>query len=223
MEKLLMQKINGISFPNIDVSTPAMIQKSELVALQGFQLDNLREAMKYVTNWSIAIDGGANIGTWTNELSNHFEEVYSFELAPDTFECLQENIMHWDISSSVHAWNKAISSVITTVGVDEGKNKNPRSGGRHISKDGDIPTVTIDSLNLSDLGFLKLDLEGHEADGLIGAIQTLEQFHPVVLIENKPKLASRYGNISAVNILENMGAKLVNKVGNNQMDWIFVW
>ena len=219
-----MKQINGICFPDIDVSSPTMIEKSKVVAEQGFQLDSLRAALQYVNDWSIAVDGGANIGTWTHELSNHFHNVYSIELAPDTFECLQHNIEHWGIDSNVHLMHRAISNVSSNyVGLSEGEAKTPRSGGRHIKGTGDIETIAIDDLKLPSLGFLKFDVEGHEAQALEGAQQTLKQFHPIVLIENKTRFANRYGNSSAVDILTNLGAQLVHKAGPNQIDWIFSW
>lgn len=218
-----MKNIDGLYFPDIDVSTPQMIEKSKRVARHGFQLDNLREALQFVNSWDTAIDGGANIGTWTCVLAKKFKNVYSFELAPDTFECLQKNIDVWDIRSNVHPMNQALSNNHRLVGVVDGKAKRSRSGGRHIGGHGDIKTTTIDSLNLSSLDFLKLDVEGHESQALEGAQETLKRFHPVVLIENKFEFDSRRSGKSAVDILRNLGASVVHKAGKNQIDWIFVW
>lgn len=219
-----MKQINGVCFPDIDVSTPKMIEKSKIVSIFGFQINNLNSALKYVTNWSIAIDGGANIGTWSYRLSNHFKKVYAFELAPDTYKCLCNNVKYWQIDKQVETANQAISNKQTYVGVANGTSKHPRSGGRHIQGQGNIPTIMLDDLDLPNLGFLKLDLEGHEAKALEGARHILSKFKPVVLIENKPKLAKRYKhNLSAVNILTEMGARVVEKVGNHQSDWIFSW
>lgn len=219
-----MKKIDGIWFPDIDVSNKVQVEKSKRVASEGFQLDNLREALKFVTNRSVAIDGGANIGTWTNELSNHFEMVYSFELVPETFNCLKQNIRHWGIENDVIVQNRAISNVNSYVGFAEGTVIKSRSGGRHIKGKGKIPTIILDDLDLDNLGFLKLDLEGHEAQAIEGAQGLLTKFKPVVLIEHKPQLAKRYGKkTNAVSILENLGARVVHKAGKNKIDWIFTW
>ncbi len=40
-----------------------------------------------------------------------------------------------------------------------------------------IPTVTIDSLNLANAGFIKIDVEGHELAALRGATATIGGGH----------------------------------------------
>lgn len=220
-----MKDIKGISFPDIDVSTPGMVRKSQRIATTGFQLDSLRTALQYITDWSVAIDGGAHIGTWSWVLSKHFQTVYAIELAPDTFECLEKNVKHWGIESNVITMNRAISNTRSSVGVvEDDVAKIPRSSGRHIGSGNNIQTLVLDDLNLSNLGFLKLDIEGHEANALDGARELLTRLRPVVLIENKPQLAARYGETSqAVHILNSLGAKLVCKAGQKEIDWIFAW
>ncbi len=46
-----------------------------------------------------------------------------------------------------------------------------------------VQAVTIDSLNLPRLDFLKIDIEGMEIDALIGARQTLEKHQPWCWVE----------------------------------------
>jgi FkbM family methyltransferase len=48
----------------------------------------------------------------------------------------------------------------------------------------DVPVVTIDGLNLQRCNFIKIDVEGMEADVLRGAARTVEQFKPILYVEN---------------------------------------
>jgi FkbM family methyltransferase len=46
-----------------------------------------------------------------------------------------------------------------------------------------VPTMTIDSLRLEDVGFIKIDTEGHELAVLEGAAETLSRWRPNLVIE----------------------------------------
>jgi FkbM family methyltransferase len=47
-----------------------------------------------------------------------------------------------------------------------------------------VPSLTLDSLGLTDVTLLKVDVEGHQADVLAGATSTLARCRPAVLIED---------------------------------------
>jgi len=214
-----MKQIKGIWFPDRDILTTKQ-GKLNRMAEHGFHLSHLAAALQYVTNWTIAIDGGANVGFWTKEMATRFEKVLAFELDPDTFACLEKNI---DIEN-VSIVNKGLSDTHDHVGIANGRNDN--SFGRHVSGRGNIETVTIDSLNLTDLGFLKLDVEGYEGKVLHGARNTLTKYKPIVVIEhkpNKPFLVKRSGSHDPIKILNELGATLIDKVGKNNIDWVFGW
>jgi len=63
----------------------------------------------------------------------------------------------------------------------------------------DVRTTTIDALGLTDLGFMKLDLEGSELDCLRGASETLERCSPVVMTE-----VTGVGGASSADLLGHM-------------------
>jgi len=67
------------------------------------------------------------------------------------------------------------------------------SGGNSISADCEYTTraVTVDSLNLRDVDFIKMDLEGWEYPALIGAEQTLMQCRPVLMLEYEKNSPNR--------------------------------
>ncbi len=87
---------------------------------------------------------------------------------------------------------------------------------------GDIPTIRIDDLELPDLAFFKLDIEGYEARALRGAEQTLLRFKPLVMFEDKPKKSAHFGDPrESHEFLESLGAKPIACIGPKQIDWLY--
>ena len=42
---------------------------------------------------------------------------------------------------------------------------------------------TLDSFNLENVGFIKIDIEGHELKALLGGLETLKKNRPVIVFE----------------------------------------
>jgi FkbM family methyltransferase len=47
----------------------------------------------------------------------------------------------------------------------------------------EIPLRTLDSFQFEKVGFIKIDVEGHELEVLRGAAKTIQRYHPHLLIE----------------------------------------
>lgn len=48
-----------------------------------------------------------------------------------------------------------------------------------------IKCVTVDSLNIKDVDFIKIDVEQYEWFAVQGAKQTIEMYHPIIMMEVK--------------------------------------
>jgi hypothetical protein len=46
-----------------------------------------------------------------------------------------------------------------------------------------VEARTIDSFGFPEVSLMKIDVEGHEAEVLVGAANTIGAFHPVIIIE----------------------------------------
>ena len=53
-----------------------------------------------------------------------------------------------------------------------------------------VEHITIDSLNLHTCDYIKIDVEGAEILVLMGAIETIKKFKPVIMFENTDKKVS---------------------------------
>ena len=173
-----------------------------------FEGNNLVAAMKYCKP-GVAIDGGAHVGSWSIKMAEFFSEVHAFEPDSQNFSCLEMNIHGLE---NVKAYNKAIGDSPCRRSLKEGTN----SGSGYLVDGEDFEVITVDSLNLTGLSFLKLDIEGYEPFAIEGAKETIEKYSPVVLVEQKD-ITARYGLhfMEAGKRLEKLGYSLVERVNND--------
>ena len=126
-----------------------------------------------------AVDVGANIGFFSREFSTFFNHVHSFELDADVRECLKSNTS--DLSNvSVYEFGLGAEQKEVEYKFDN------RSGYTRIinyqtNKTGSIDT--LDSLGLTDIDLIKIDVEGYELNVLEGAKNTISQYKPLLIIE----------------------------------------
>lgn len=129
----------------------------------------------------LAIDAGANVGLYTYWIARSASEVVAFEPQPDLAKRVADSGIH---GLTMH--NCALSD---TVGFAE--LHLPRSSSGEASlRTLDVPTETVtvplstlDSFELADVGFFKVDVEGHEEALLRGAAQTLRRSDASLYIE----------------------------------------
>lgn len=171
----------GWSFPDADEQ---MLR--ELAPDGTYQGSHVTAALKHVTDRSLAVDCGAHVGTWSRLLSATFQRVIAIEPSLDTCEALRVNMAAFACANveirqvAVGAEPGTVSMVLSAPAAAL---KN--TGARFVRTGGDIPRITIDSLQLPSLGFLKMDIEGSESLALEGAAETLKRCRPIVLFENK--------------------------------------
>lgn len=195
-----MKMKNGLAFPDADQYLFDRIPEQGV-----WQDDALKAGLSHCKKFRLALDCGAHIGTWSIELSKTFETVIAFEPAPDTFECLEVNTKKigniYCNQKAIGKKEKMVSMTMTDKDVER-----KHTGARFIKRGGDINCISIDSLRLEDVDFIKLDLEGGEPDAVIGAIKTLHRCKPVVVFEDK-------GFQKRFNYLENATRLLLTKFG----------
>ena len=147
-----------------------------------------KTALKYVKRWRNCIDIGSNVGMWTRELAQKFEQVYCFEPNPNFIECFNKNIhetnvqlFQYGLSNKEHTASQEFNSTTLT------------------NIPGNIKCRTLDSFNLNDIDFIKIDVDGFEVEVLLGAENTIKRNNPVINVEMKdrkrPKTCKRIKRI----------------------------
>lgn len=190
---------------------------------------------KYITNESIIIEGGCHIGTHTVKLGMIAKYVYAFEPYPKSYNLLSKNIELNNLNN-VGIFQKGLSKNFDRVKFDwtgEGRGNPGGSGlsdnpiGRDhkcpiMSNDISVELTTIDSLNLKRLDFIKLDIEGYEINAIMGGINTIKKYKPIILLEDW----ATHGkfNINSTKekfkILIDMGYNITQE--GNQPDFLFI-
>jgi FkbM family methyltransferase len=124
------------------------------------------------------IDGGAFDGDSHRELASllPIREAYLFEPDPENYRTLVENSKSFD--TGVHCLPLALSDGYRILSFGGGTGESSAisdSGGQSIA------TVSLDQfLPHRSIDFLKLDIEGAEADAINGAKEILQRSQPVV-------------------------------------------
>ena len=145
-------------------------------------VEQINEVLEYVPERSVCVQAGGACGLWPLALSKSFQTVYTFEPYLPNFRALTYNCMDTD---NVIALNAALGDSNGTVGIKWDRGHNANLGAQYISKNGDIPLLTVDSLALDSLDLLYLDIEGGEGPAIKGAKESILKHRPVVVYENR--------------------------------------
>ncbi len=145
---------------------------------------------QYVKEGDVVIDAGAHIGThtiWYSKKVDHSGKVYAFEASTKAYECLIHNCKG---IKNISLHNTALGEKSGTVTINEiAENQ----GMNFTTENGDIPMITIDSLGLNKLNFIKIDCEGAEPEILDGATETIARCKPIMFIEINKEALKRNG------------------------------
>ena len=219
-----MFQFQNIWFPDGEKHFPDwMKQNGEIVDGRGtYQIKKLRAAIEHCKQFRHAVDIGAHVGLWSIHLAKRFQMLTAFEPVPEFAECWLKNMAN--VSPNTSCVGVALGAsrgrvAMKIPSLDSGID----SGGTHVSGPGDIELHTLDSFELKDVDFIKIDCEGYELEVLKGARDTLERCKPCVIVEQKPhKMGPNFGikGTPAVDYLREMGAELKREISG---DFILAW
>lgn len=169
---------------------------------QAYQGKKQLAALKHVKQHRVAVDVGAHVGLWSYNLAHEFATIFAFEPVAAHRECFERNLQ--GVGQHVHLKAMALGAVEGMVSMHSEQGS---SGNTTVAGKGDIPMHTLDSLELQDVDFVKLDCEGFEENVLRGGIETIKQWKPVVIVEQKRDHSTRFGlpTLGAVTFLKSLG------------------
>ena len=147
------------------------------------QLAQRDNSLRYVKKWRNAIDVGSNVGEWTRPLAKKFQQVICFEPNPNFRECFNKNISETNVT--LHPYG--LSNYEHTVTQGFNSTHLNETVGDTAPKDGDIQCRTLDSFNLTNVDYIKIDVDGFEVPVLQGAQETIRKNKPVINIEMKER------------------------------------
>jgi len=176
-----------------------------------YELEHIKPCIEICSSFRTAVDCGAHVGSWSKELADSFDKVISYEASSDNYECLVKNTE----GLNIEAHNLGVGEKNGFCSLHPPVNPG-NSGAAWVVEGDDFEVVTLDSQNLVDVDFIKIDVEGYEPMVLKGAENIIKRDKPVILVEQK-KVTARYGMDyqEAGKILESWGYVLVKLLNND--------
>jgi FkbM family methyltransferase len=199
-----------------------------LCGFEGFLEIELVHLSAFAKGKGAAVDIGANQGLYSYKMSKIFPKVYSFEIN----DTLMEKLIAYN-PGNIEIINKGISSqsgnAVLYIPVLKGQPlygwaslspNNCPDTQEHIEKPVDI--CPLDTFQLDNVSFIKIDVEGHEVEVLKGAVQTLKQCRPTVLIEIKEENLSEVRRLFANVGYQQQSLKDLLGISGSEQNYIFV-
>ena len=204
---------NGVYWPIKDGPEPITPEYAHNLSTC-YQLMNVypdipENISKFVEKKNVVIQAGGNVGFYVNKYAQIFKNVYTFEPDPLNFYCLNLNCT----STNVHKFQACLGNEHKCVNIFN-TNETLGHGGSHVTGEGRIPTLKIDDLNLNECDLIHLDIEGYEKFAILGGINTIKKFKPVIVMEDAPVWKSRYNSsIEEIEqLLYGLGYKFIRRV-----------
>ena len=180
-----MKQVAGIWLPDNDTHFAKALAESPMVDGHGtYQLAKIEKCLAVTERRRVALDIGAHVGVYTWHLSRYFQCVHAFEPAAPNYQCLLENVGHLN---NMYTHNVAIGDEPGRLRIHQGDNtKNVRwsalvEGGDYC----DVDMITIDSLKLKHVDYIRVDVKGYEPKVIAGAAETIARCRPLVLFDDR--------------------------------------
>jgi len=172
-----------------------------------------------------SVDVGVYRGVYTYQLAKKCKHVHAFEPNPLLFSYLNKNLKK--LVKNITLYETALSDVssVTDLKIPEryrtlNKNnyeemyklgaatihkKNLLNNEKYITRK--IKTAKLDEVLLNNkIGFIKIDVEGHEQNVINGALEIIKKHKPVVLVEIEEKHSQQKVE-ETINFINNLGYK----------------
>jgi FkbM family methyltransferase len=166
--------------------------------------DTMLKLKEYIDPTKDILEIGANCGTSSivySSFLNSNSKIYAYEPQKNMFDLLNLNIVNNSLQDKIIPINKGLfcyngTAIMNDIDLDGGggnvekrytsENNLPCNyGGIGLGRNGEkIEVVTLDSLNLDNIGFIHCDAQGSENFIFSKSLETIRKNRPVILYEN---------------------------------------
>jgi FkbM family methyltransferase len=213
-----MKLSRGVWLPDGDEHFAGMMERVPRQRLKDgrsvgvYQWEKVQSAIEHCKKRRVALDIGAHVGLWSMWLADAFKSVIAFEPVRKHAECWSLNVRQPNAELREHA----LGAEPGYIGIASGEEN---TGNAHVSGHGNIPVVTLDSLELPRVDLIKIDTEGFESAVIQGGRETIMRCRPIMAVESNGQ-HERYGLPEPVGLLESMGAKVLHRMRHDViMGW----
>lgn len=171
--------------------------------------------MECVNENDIILDIGANVGLYTILLNKYKNcTTYSFEPIKYTFDLLNKNLAINGVNAKVY--NIGLSDKNKVENFYFNYKEIAASSMRDLREDNNVEIVKCDirklddfvaEENISNIDFIKIDVEGAELFALRGGAESIKQYKPIIFCEMLRKWAKKfdYHPNDIIELLKNIG------------------
>lgn len=140
-----------------------------------------------------AIDIGAHIGTWSYYFAKRFKRVYAWEPVELHAKCFERNVDTGNVTLFREALGES-EGVVRINAIAESTGDSHVVGRSEAGIEARMTTLDsrMDAIS-GAVDLMKIDCEGYEYFILRGAEAVIIKHKPVVVVEQKPGKAQRYG------------------------------
>lgn len=138
-----------------------------------------------------AVQAGGACGIWPLELAKHFAAVFTYEPDPLNYFCLERNVAN--LPHKIAAKRAALGEHpgLCVVKLDPSEKYNAGAGytvpvPANVDPVEVAQVVRLDDEPVFNVDLICLDVEGREIEALRGANSVIEQWQPIIMIEEKP-------------------------------------
>ena len=171
--------------------------------------------MECVNENDTILDIGANVGLYTILLNKYKNcTTYSFEPIKYTFDLLNKNLAINGVNAKVY--NIGLSDKNKVENFYFNYKEIAASSMRDLREDNNVEIVKCDirklddfvaEENISNIDFIKIDVEGAELFALRGGVESIKQYKPIIFCEMLRKWAKKfdYHPNDIIELLKNIG------------------
>jgi len=185
-----------------------------------FESQLIEWAKQFCKPDKLFLDIGAHTGTYAISLASNAENVVAFEPQKATYYSLCGSVALSGLSDKITCHNVGLGAedqvgeqVLNIVSNDGGGSSLLPGENERVLREETIVVRTLDSFQLKNVGFIKMDVENNELNVLRGGLETLrESGYPAILFESNGSNPALFGFLK-----EALGYKIVPVGGVNNM------
>lgn len=189
-----------------------ILDKDDVMQISLFPYEPMETELikKHIRKGDITVDVGANIGYYTLLMAKLKAVVHSFEPEPNNFTLLKNNV-ELNHFTNVILHNKAVSNIngkakfiLADYGIGQHKLGNSKFGTRTID-------VTVTTIDLENIDFAKIDVEGAE----LLVLQGMKTLPNKMILEFNTENLKEHGTTPTefFNFVKNYSIKQITKDG----------
>jgi FkbM family methyltransferase len=219
-----MKQVRGFWLPDSETHLVPFLENGPMFAGgPTYQAHKWQKALTLFEGRRHFVDVGAHCGLWSRPLASVFAKVTAFEPLQAHRDCFVKNVALPHVSLEPYALGDKPGYVSMDSVPDS-------TGDSSVSRPGKPPEdcvhfaelATLDSFDLRDVDFLKIDCEGYEAFVIRGGEETIRRDRPCIIVEQKKQHANKYGEepMAAVKLLQGWGANVAFEIAG---DYCLTW